>query len=524
MSLTEAKKPEEPPSSDGKAAQEPKKRRSPMVFIAPVVFIALAAYGIHMYIFSITHEVTDNALLDSDVVQIAPQVVGTVKSVLVSEADHVHAGQLIATLDDAKYRVAVGQANANLAGAIADAKQAGVDISLTETTGRAGETSAGGQVEQAAGGVGAAAAGIKQAQAHVENAKAAVAVAEAEASNSHLDIQTAQLNLTKSKNAVATSQAAVRTAQANVGVSQAAVDSAAAQEAWASKDLKRFQDLYASQAVSLSDLQKAETAHNAAKAALDSARKQLESSRATVEQRQADVDAAQTQVRVAENAIRQAEANAKADDQKITQADSGVLAARADLDTAQRGLAIAIGKRTQSLGEKRSAATTNDKVAMKQAERDQALARVDLAKAALANAQIDLEHTKIYAPVAGKVAKKVVQVGQLAQLGAPLLSIVSDEMPYVVANFKETQMHDMRVGEAVDIDVDAFPGKTFHGKVDSLSPATGSTFALLPPDNATGNFVKVVQRLPVKIVFDSGQSGLDRLRVGMSAVVTVGTR
>lgn len=153
-----------------------------------------------------------------------------------------------------------------------------------------------------------------------------------------------------------------------------------------------------------------------------------------------------------------------------------------------------------------------------------AQARLAAAQAAVDNAKLQLAYTRVVAPVAGIVSRKQVEPGQLIQLGQPLLTLVSDTGVYITANFKETQLADIKVGQPVDIEVDAYGGSTVKGRVESVSAATGSKFALLPPDNATGNFTKVVQRVPVRIAVTRG-IGKDRpLRPGMSVVVHVETR
>ena len=151
-------------------------------------------------------------------------------------------------------------------------------------------------------------------------------------------------------------------------------------------------------------------------------------------------------------------------------------------------------------------------------------ARLRAAQAARDNAQLQLEYTRVTAPTAGIVSRKQVEVGQLVQAGQPLLTIVADTGVFVTANMKETQLADIRVGQPVDIDVDTYGGATAKGVVESVAAATGSKFALLPPDNATGNFTKVVQRIPVRIKVTQGL-GPDRpLRPGMSVNVHVRTR
>jgi membrane fusion protein (multidrug efflux system) len=152
-----------------------------------------------------------------------------------------------------------------------------------------------------------------------------------------------------------------------------------------------------------------------------------------------------------------------------------------------------------------------------------ALAR---AEAALEQAKLNLSYTEIHAPVDGKVGRRSARVGAFVTTGAPLLAIVPLSQAYVVANFQENQLTNMRPGQAVRIKVDTFPGVVIRGHVDSLAPATGLSFAPIEPDNATGNFTKVVQRVPVKITIDRGQQATSRLSVGLSVEteVAVGRR
>ena len=152
-----------------------------------------------------------------------------------------------------------------------------------------------------------------------------------------------------------------------------------------------------------------------------------------------------------------------------------------------------------------------------------AQAQVGQKKADLDFARLQLSYAVVAAPAAGTVSKKNVEVGEMVQAGQPLLAIVEDGDLWVVANFKETQLKKMKVGQRATLAIDAYPGRQFSGRVDSLSAATGAKFALLPPDNATGNFTKVVQRVPVKIVFTEPPDAAHPLRAGMSvnAVVRV---
>jgi membrane fusion protein (multidrug efflux system) len=154
---------------------------------------------------------------------------------------------------------------------------------------------------------------------------------------------------------------------------------------------------------------------------------------------------------------------------------------------------------------------------------EQANANATQARAALDQAKLNLSYTKIYAPMAGTVASRSVQVGNFVQPGQMLFSAVPNEI-YVIANFKETQLTRMRVGQPVSIEVDAFPNHAVHGHIDSFQRGTGSNFALLPPENATGNFVKIVQRVPVKILVDGADQDPMLLGPGMSVEVSVTVR
>jgi membrane fusion protein (multidrug efflux system) len=154
-----------------------------------------------------------------------------------------------------------------------------------------------------------------------------------------------------------------------------------------------------------------------------------------------------------------------------------------------------------------------------------ALAEIQRHEALLARARLDVSYTIITAPYEGKIGKKTIQKGQLVQAGQTLAFIVDlEEGKWVIANYKETQIRKMYVGQPVEVATDAFPDVTFAGRIESLSPATGSRFSLLPPDNATGNFVKIVQRIPVRIRLTDNKARIKNLRAGMNAMVSIKTR
>ena len=171
--------------------------------------------------------------------------------------------------------------------------------------------------------------------------------------------------------------------------------------------------------------------------------------------------------------------------------------------------------------DKANLASAQKQVELLKAEITQASATASRAKALQDQAELNLSYTTIIAPIDGVVGNRSLRAGQFVQAGTQLMALVPANGAYVIANFKETQLTDVKAGQPVDIDVDMFPGKQVHGHVDSLAPASGQEFALLPPDNATGNFTKVVQRIPVKIALDA--SSVD-LRPGMSVIPTIQTQ
>jgi membrane fusion protein (multidrug efflux system) len=169
--------------------------------------------------------------------------------------------------------------------------------------------------------------------------------------------------------------------------------------------------------------------------------------------------------------------------------------------------------------------TLNDEISKQDMEHVLVRARIanaecDQAKAALEQAKLELSYTKIYAPAAGRVTEKSVEGGAFVQIGQMLLTIVTPER-WIIANLKETDLKNILPGQTVTIRIDTYPGKVFKGHVDSIQRGTGARFSLLPPENATGNYIKVVQRVPVKIVFDEEPDSMHPLALGMSVVPTI---
>ena len=240
-------------------------------------------------------------------------------------------------------------------------------------------------------------------------------------------------------------------------------------------------------------------------------------------QAQSQVQSATGQRAALDAQIGAARANANKADQDLARARE--LAAKQiisnqQLDAAQATAAVA---HANLLAAERQAAAAGGTVNTAEAGVRVANARTLAARAAAENAQLQLDYTRITAPASGEVSRKQVEVGQLVSAGQPLMSIVADTGMWVTANFKETQLAKIRPGQPVEFEIDAYGGCVGEGKVASVSGATGAKFALLPPDNATGNFTKVVQRVPVRIAVTKPCPG-HPLRPGLSAVVHIDTR
>jgi membrane fusion protein, multidrug efflux system len=317
----------------------------------------------------------------------------------------------------------------------------------------------------------------------LERARAELADAEAAATGARVGVPitstTTSSNEVTARGGVEGAEAAYLEAQQGVEVArtrlvtaQARQREAAANASKTTKDVERLKPLLAKDEIS---------------------QQQYDAAVAAAASDTASVDSAQAQVKEAELGIRVAES-------RVAQAGVGRQQASAQLKEAQ---------------------TAPEQVTASRARLAAAEAKVRQNEAMVKQAELNLEYSTVKAPVKGIVSRKGVEVGQVIQQGQPLMTVIPLDRIWITANFKETQLEQMRPGQRVKIEVDAYGGREFSGKVESLAAATGSRFSLLPPDNATGNYVKVVQRVPVRILLDEGQDPEHLLRPGMSVVPTV---
>jgi membrane fusion protein (multidrug efflux system) len=322
-------------------------------------------------------------------------------------------------------------------------------------------------------------------QAALDQAKAQLTLAEAEAQSAGVDVPRTQLNV-QSGNSNADAQLAgaqadlmraqttyEETKTSDLAYAQANIDKSTANALLAQADLERYQPLMEKGEISKQQ-------YDAAKANADASASSLKADQEKLEQAKRSVDIAKALLDAARARVQQAQA--------------GIVSAKAD----------------------------TKQVAMRQADSQGKIAKVQQARAVLEAAQLNLEYTAVMAPVDGVATHKQVEVGQIVQQGQGLMVIVPLHDVWVTANFKETQLRNMKPGQKAEVTVDTY-GKTFTGHLDSIAGATGGVLSLLPPENATGNYVKVVQRVPVKIVLDPIPQEKAVLRPGMNVVATVVT-
>jgi membrane fusion protein (multidrug efflux system) len=275
-----------------------------------------------------------------------------------------------------------------------------------------------------------------------------------------------------------------------------------------------------------SQLSAAEADVEGSRAGVSLARQQLEAARAQLEQAIANDIKAQNDVGRYKQLVDKQEISHQQYDQAVAAARSsaaGVAGARASVSASEQQVSQAQAKLLQAEAGLRSAGTAPQQLASVRSRAQAAQAQAQQKKAELEQAMLNLQYTRLVAPVNGIVSNRTVEVGQNVQIGQELMKIVNLDDIWVTANFKESQLRLMQPGQRATISVDAY-GKKYNGHVESVAGASGALFSLLPPENATGNYVKVVQRIPVKITFDPGETKEHILRPGMSAEPKVWVR
>jgi membrane fusion protein, multidrug efflux system len=265
---------------------------------------------------------------------------------------------------------------------------------------------------------------------------------------------------------------------------------------------------------------------NSARAGIRAAKQEYEAAQAQLDEAEANNTKAQNDLQRYKLLVEKQEISQQQYDQAVAAAAASaatVAGSHASAQAAQQQVTQAEGKLVQAEANYRYAATAPRQMRVTRARAAEALAAAQLKKAALDQAALDLEYTKVRAPINGIISNRTVEVGQNVSPGQQMLNVIDLDDIWITANFKETQLAEMRIGQPVTIHVDA-NGRSYNGKVNSIAGASGARFSLLPPENATGNYVKVVQRIPVKIVIDPGANKDHALRPGMSVEPKVWTR
>ncbi|MBB3593142.1 membrane fusion protein (multidrug efflux system) [Rhizobium sp. BK529] len=258
--------------------------------------------------------------------------------------------------------------------------------------------------------------------------------------------------------------------------------------------------------------------------ALDQAKADVAAAEATVNAKQASLNIQQSTIAAARATLDVDKANETFAEQNSKRYSNLATSGYAPVQTAQQAASAIAAAQATIVRDTAGLEAAAKQVDLLNAELAQARATLAHDQAVAHQAELNLSYATIVAPVDGTVGNRTLRVGQYVQAGTQLMAVVPTTAAYIVANYKETQLTDVHAGQPVDIEVDMFPGRTYHGHVDSLAPASGQEFALLPPDNATGNFTKVVQRIPVKIVLDGDATEKDDLRPGMSVQPSIDTK
>jgi len=340
--------------------QKKKKQANIRKVVISTLLVVALYFGGKKVVFSITHETTDNAQIETSIVPVLTRIAGYVKTISIKDYDSVGQNQLVAEIDDAELQMQLEEQKADLQQSLAD---------------------------------------VSNAQAQLENGILAL-----KNNKGQIDLKT--IKQKKSNN-----------------------------------DLTRDQNLFKEQAIT---------------------RKQLEETEFQLSSSTQELSNAQTEL-----------------------------------------------------------ATANNRIAVLRQNVNRANALIDMKKTKIKETELKLSYTKIITPSAGKIGKKNINIGQFVQAGTPLFSIVNDSTYWIVANFKESQLESLQEGKKVNIRLDAFPELPLEGTILSLSDATGAKFSLLPPDNSSGNFIKVTQRIPVKIAINNQAAFKNKLRAGMSVFITV---
>lgn len=492
--------------------------------------IAVAAglfFGGRYYIWSQTHVATDDAYVTGNIVMVSPTVGGTLSQLMVAEGDPVTAGQVVAILDDTAQRAALQSAESALLVAKGNVRQAEAQLTLQRASDVAAMVKAQATTKVSLTKIKAAEAGVRasadETSTRITTLKASVAASEATAAQALAALNGGKNQADAAKAAAMTAAAGVRSVAANLAAVKARIPSAEAELQRAERDHGRFVQLFAKQAVTRQQLESMADAVTRERAALNALREQVRLATA-------QVDAAESQAIEAKERAAAADAQVKVLDAAVRTAQSATAVTRGQLATAvagQRRVDVdKVGVQTAKDAAEISDAETQvveagiGQQTVRLVALETAKDAVRTAEAGVATAKEMLKRTVLRAAQSGVVLKKTANVGASIVPGQTILTISQGDALWITANFKETQVRDMHIGQPVEIHVDALPAQKVEGVIAGIGIATGAITSMLPPDNASGNFTKVVQRIPVRIAITKPVPGI---RMGMSTTTTIDT-
>jgi membrane fusion protein (multidrug efflux system) len=467
---------EETNENGTQTAEAKRKSRVPMYVVGSLLIVA-AIGGLIYWLYVRQFESTDDAFIEADIVQISPKISSHVKKIHVRENQEVKKGDLLIELDADEFSAKVEQAKSKLLAAQALRTRAAANVALTRKSAKADLNQANSNLDTA--------------QTSVNQAKLSTNSRESAITQARNQVRTAESELRQSQSRIKAAEATLEQSQLQIPKVQANFDVART-------EYERNLILFEGGDVSKQTVEKSRAEMSEAKAALEVAKKQIDIARS-------DLDSLRFQVEAARS--------------RLNEVRSGVAIAENEFRQSQSQVDTANSRLNESFGRVQAADTLPEKVAVEESEIGNADAQIAQAEAELRQAELELSYTKLYAPGDGFVAKKNVQEGQLVQADQALLAITQKDI-WLIANFKETQISSIAPGQSVDVYVDAYPNILFRGRVDSIQAGTGSRFSVLPPENASGNFVKVVQRIPIKITIEESPDKI-KLIPGMSAVPRV---
>ena len=461
---------------------EPRRRsRLPIYVVGGIVAVFLIG-GLSWWLYSRQFEKTDDARIEGNISLITPKIGSYIEKIHVSENQFVKKGDIILELDSREFEAKLEQAQAFLKTSMAKRSRALANYELTRKVARA-------DLSQASSNLSTARNNIEQTRIVSASRLNSIDLARNKA-------KTAEANVQQVKSQISGAEAALEQAKAQVPAAQTRYDNAAL-EYGRSEQLFKLGDI---------------------------SRQDLERDKRELSEAEANKISAQNQVVIAQSQLNSLARQVEVENARLNEVQNSITAADNEYRQSLSQVNIASSQADESKGKLLGADIVPEQTAIGESEIQTVESEIAQAQSAVSQAELELSYTKIFAPQDGFVSKKTVVEGQLVQPEQPLMSISLPGL-WVVANFKETQIERMKIGQPVEIYIDAYPGTAFRGRIESFQVGTGSRFSVLPSENASGNFVKVVQRIPVKIVFDEMPDDKKYLLVpGMSVVPKVSVR